>query len=87
VQVLLLEDLLPDLVGRTTRRAAHSGIWDKRALSPLMLLVQVPFWGRSCDYNRGGLRQHHVNHSTPLCLHLKPSQSTQCRWKLPNRVN
>jgi hypothetical protein len=51
------------------------------------MLVQGGVRDRSCAYNRAGLRQHHVNQSTSFCLHLKPPQRTQCRWKSMNRVN
>lgn len=67
---------------------AHSPRFGRDSVAPLLTWpVQGPVRGRFCDYNRAGLRQHHVNHSTSVCLHLKASQRTQCRWKSVNRVN
>jgi len=78
---LILEGHFPDLVGHMMRGAACIGILGKQAASLLKCSGQGPARASSCDYNRDVLRQHHVNHSTSVCLHLKASQRTQCRWK------
>ena len=81
------KSLPADQASGTTACCLHADFGLKWTVLSLRGPVHGAFREQYWDYNRDGLRQHHVNHLTSVCLHLKASQRTQCRWKSVNRLN